>query len=181
MSEKTGDQPPPYGTETGYKGDDQGTPSQLPPGYSTPGQGYSGQGYSGQGYSGPSAPPGYPPAPQGYGQQYGYTTAAYTTAGYNTVVQPGVMQTQAAPPDHFCLAVFVTLCCFWPTGILAIMKASDARSSVARGDMTTAHSQARSAKQMINVSIGIGIASIILVAIIVGVYVGVILHNLDFD
>lgn len=56
-----------------------------------------------------------------------------------------------------------------------------ARSSVARGDMTSAHTQARSAKQMINVSIGIGIASIILAAVIIGVYVGVFLHNLDFD
>lgn len=81
------DQPPPYGADTGYKGDDQGTPSQLPPGYSAPpGQGYSSPGYPGAGYSGQ---PAYPPAP--YGQQYGYTTAGYTTAGYNTVIQPGAM------------------------------------------------------------------------------------------
>ena len=43
--------------------------------------------------------------------------------------QPGTYpvtnQTGPPPPDYFGRAIFVTLCCFWPTGILAIMKASD--------------------------------------------------------
>ena len=29
------------------------------------------------------------------------------------------------PQDYMCAAIFVTLCCFWPTGIIAIMKAND--------------------------------------------------------
>ena len=48
----------------------------------------------------------------------------------NVLFQPGTypvagQQNMPPPPDYFTRAIFVTLCCFWPTGILAIMKASD--------------------------------------------------------
>ena len=32
---------------------------------------------------------------------------------------------QDAPPDHLCLSIFSILCCFWPIGIIAIIKSME--------------------------------------------------------
>ena len=38
---------------------------------------------------------------------------------------PGIalMETRRAPHDYLPIAVLTTVCCFWPTGIIAIIKA----------------------------------------------------------
>ncbi|KAK3103135.1 hypothetical protein FSP39_016740 [Pinctada imbricata] len=79
------------------------------------------------------------------------------------------------PPDQMTKAIFVTICCFWPTGIFAIMKASEARSAVARGDMGSARSYSNAARQLSNISIMAGVASILILIVIMGIYIGVIM------
>ncbi|XP_055998113.1 uncharacterized protein LOC125646748 isoform X1 [Ostrea edulis] len=78
---------------------------------------------------------GYPPQyqpPQQYAPQYtdhpGFPAGGYSA---NTVVlAPGPMtMNDPPPPDYMNRAIFVTICCFWPTGIFAIMKASESRSA----------------------------------------------------
>lgn len=145
----------------------KGTPSSAspPPPYS--------QAYNQGGY-GPNYPPqGQSAYPAGYSQPApGY----YNQNQTSVLVAPGaVTMNQPPPPDHMNLAIFVTLCCFWPTGIIAILKASEARSAINRGDILTAQSSSRSAKQMANISIIAGICSLVFGLVIVGIYVGVLL------
>ncbi|ESO95473.1 hypothetical protein LOTGIDRAFT_160626 [Lottia gigantea] len=163
-SEEAGQKPPSY-TEATAAG-----PPQYPE-QPLPGQQY-----------------GPPPTVQyGYPGQYTYTQPGQPAYNYPNVVvthQGYVPPNTAAgppPPDHMCAAVFVTLCCFWPTGIIAILKASEAKSSYARGDIGGANLNAKSAKQMINISIIVGVISFVLVAVILGLYIGLILNNLDFS
>ncbi|XP_012941469.1 proline-rich transmembrane protein 1 [Aplysia californica] len=148
---------------------------QYPPGqYPPPAGQYPAQGgqYPAQGGQYPAQ--GGAPLPPGYQPQY------QTQYGNVVIQQPMAYATSRGPPpqDHMCAAIFVTLCCFWPTGIVAIMRASDARAAVARGDMVGANSYARSAKSMITISVVIGIIAVIVMAIIIGVYVGVVLENI---
>lgn len=82
------------------------------------------------------------------------------------------------PPDYMNRAIFVTICCFWPTGIFAIMKASESRSAYARGDVHSARSNSNSARQLSNISIMAGVASILVAVIFVGVYVGLVLRSI---
>ncbi|XP_048729226.1 proline-rich transmembrane protein 1-like isoform X2 [Ostrea edulis] len=126
---------------------------------------------------------GYPPQyqpPQQYAPQYtdhpGFPAGGYSA---NTVVlAPGPMtMNDPPPPDYMNRAIFVTICCFWPTGIFAIMKASESRSAYARGDIQSARSNASSARQLTNISIMAGVASVLVSIIIVGVYLGLILRS----
>ncbi|XP_006811169.1 proline-rich transmembrane protein 1-like [Saccoglossus kowalevskii] len=71
-----------------------------------------------------------------------------------------------APPNYLPLAIFATVCCFMPTGIFAILRASDANTAFARNDMTTAWKQAKRAKTLSYISIGIGCCSFLLVLIL---------------
>ncbi|XP_022307414.1 proline-rich transmembrane protein 1-like [Crassostrea virginica] len=125
-----------------------------------------------QGYG---QPPQY--APQPYSDHPGFPAGGYTT---NTVlVAPGpVTMNEPPPPDYMTRAIFVTICCFWPTGIFAIMKASESRSAYARGDFQSARSNANSARQLSNISIMAGVASVLIGIIIVGVYVGLVLRSI---
>ncbi|BFZ05199.1 hypothetical protein BsWGS_08238 [Bradybaena similaris] len=174
---------PPAYTDTPYP---QG--SNIPPGQGyayTQGYPPAGQGYpmTGQGY--PPAGQGYPPAGQGYPQSYGYPQQHFQQA--NVVLAQPLIQPQAIagppPPDRMRAAIFATLCCFWPTGIVAIMRASDARSALARGDIASAQAHARSAKSMIIISVVVGGIAYIVLGIIIGVYVGIIMSSrfADFD
>ncbi|XP_077978571.1 uncharacterized protein LOC144434008 [Glandiceps talaboti] len=122
------------------------------------------------------SPPTYqqPPPPPPY--MYGQTIQ--TTAGLPVTVQPNNGQ---APPDHLALAIFATVCCFWPTGIFAILRASDARVAAARNDLTTAWDHANKAKKMSCVSIGIGIALILLIMLFMFVEYMILLPLLMSD
>lgn len=134
------------------------------------------------------------------------------------------------PHDFMNRAICVTICCFWPTGIVAILKASEvcniftcfffilgflclnaniisenspktvvpyftalhclwsqlqwctevppylcffqARNAYARGDIEAAKRSTHEAHEMSNISILIGLASFLLVLIIVGILIG---------
>ncbi|CAL1538279.1 unnamed protein product [Lymnaea stagnalis] len=159
--------PPDYNQQSGYPGYQGPTPQA---GYGYPQQGFASPPQQGYGpppnYMG-GAPPGQYPQ-----QQFQYTNTN------NVVVtqQPGSFPVVAGPPpaDHMCAAIFVTICCFWPTGILAIMKANEARNALARGDIPTATAHARSARSMVIISVVIGIIALVIAAIIIGVYVGLV-------
>lgn len=67
---------------------------------------------------------------------------------------------------------------------LYLLCIGQARAAAARGDIAAANSFARSAKSMINYSICIGIITIIIIAVIMGVYFGLVvkqLYDLDDD
>ncbi|XP_059155540.1 proline-rich transmembrane protein 1-like [Physella acuta] len=132
--------------------------------------------YPPQGYpAGGTTYPSYPNYPMGYQQgQYQQTSntvvVTQPTGNYPVVTGP-------APPDQMCAAIFVTLCCFWPTGIVAIMRASDARNALARGDLASAQVHSRSARSMVIISVVIGIIAFVVAAIIIGVYVGLAVNS----
>ncbi|XP_006812265.1 proline-rich transmembrane protein 1-like [Saccoglossus kowalevskii] len=64
------------------------------------------------------------------------------------------------PPDYLYFAVAVTLCCFWPTGLVAIFRSMDVRKSATRGDSYSAVEASHSAKQLSWISLGIGVSII---------------------
>ncbi|XP_076115040.1 proline-rich transmembrane protein 1-like isoform X1 [Mytilus galloprovincialis] len=148
--------------------DQEYPPQEAPPTYnqSTPQYSWHGQSYAPQK---PQDHPGFPPAPgTGYQTQY-------------NVVAPGmVTMAEPPPPDYMTRAIMVTVCCFWPIGIFAIMKASESKSAYARGDLAGAKENSRSAKQLSNIGIAAGVVSVVILVIIMGVYFGLIFSSSRF-
>ncbi|XP_071853316.1 uncharacterized protein [Apostichopus japonicus] len=116
-----------------------------PPYYQPP----AGQQYPPPGQQYP--PPGqqYPPPGQQYppvaGQQYppqGGYVAAPQQPGQTVIVR----QTQIQPNDYLGFAIFVTICCCLPFGIVGIIKATEVRSRFVSGDYQGAEDSSRSAK-----------------------------------
>ncbi|BFZ04068.1 hypothetical protein BsWGS_07107 [Bradybaena similaris] len=68
--------------------------------------------------------------------------------------------------DHMSLAVFACLCCFWPVGLIAILKANESREALARGDVQAATLKSREARKFALVSIGAGVIMLITVIVI---------------
>ncbi len=52
---------------------------------------------------------------------------------------------------------------------------------MARGDMMSANLAAKSSKQMINISIIVGILALIVAGIIIGLYIGLVLSHLSYE
>uniref|UniRef100_K1QET5 Proline-rich transmembrane protein 1 n=1 Tax=Magallana gigas TaxID=29159 RepID=K1QET5_MAGGI len=68
-----------------------------------------------------------------------------------TVRQPGVAPTvvnRAQYRDWMAPAVLSCLCCFWPTGICAIIAASNANQAAEAGDVIEAERQSRNKSTM---------------------------------
>ncbi|XP_053384070.1 proline-rich transmembrane protein 1-like [Mercenaria mercenaria] len=130
----------------------------------------------------PGQPNNIPPPQAGYviqGQpaQQGYVVQPPPPYGvqYNNA-PPTVATVVPQPPaeDHMIAAILVTVFCFFPTGILAIMRASDAKAAASYGDMQSADRHAKSAKKMINISIIAGIVCTLVMIALVIVYVMVL-------
>ncbi|CAL8396606.1 unnamed protein product [Gadus morhua 'NCC'] len=85
----------------------------------------------------------------------------------------------AAPNDYLPIAVLTTVCCFWPTGIIAIIKAVQVRTAIARGDMVTAEIASREARNFSFISLAVGIASIVLCTILTVVVIIASQHHDD--
>lgn len=109
--------------------------------------------------------PGFPPAPAP-GYQPAYNVMA---PGYVTMAEP-------PPPDYMTRAILVTVCCFWPIGIFAIMKASESRAAYARGDLHTSKEMSMSARKLSNIGIAAGVVSMVIGVILIGIYFGLILN-----
>lgn len=113
-------------------------------------------------------PPYYPP-PKYTDQPCVASEQSFTNP---SIVAPGPVRTNEPPPppDYMNRAIFVTMCCFWPTGIFAIMKASESRSAIARGDMESARSHSSTARQLSNISVIAGVAFLLVGMLIAGLY-----------
>ncbi|WAQ94512.1 PRRT1-like protein [Mya arenaria] len=158
-----------------YPDGDYKQPDQAPPGYT----------------QGPPAP-GYGPPPPGYPQPGGYGYPAAPPPGYGYGAAPPIQvvsrdaaahvlvpQTTGPPPtDYSTQAWIACLCCFWPTGLLAIMKANESRNARARGDMVGAQMASDSARTFVRISWAAGILSIIASVVFIGVYVGIVLPSI---
>lgn len=132
----------------------QGAPPQYPQG------GYPAGSYpQGQPYGG------YPPT--SYGQQS--TVIVSQPGGY--IAGAGIV---AAPPNHMALSILTCLFCFWPLGLVAIIKSNEVDSAVRRGDLAAASEASQSARRFSMWSIGCGIAAYILVVVIVVIQVAVV-------
>ncbi|XP_071812809.1 proline-rich transmembrane protein 1-like [Apostichopus japonicus] len=81
------------------------------------------------------------------------------------------------PRDYFAEAILVTICCFWPTGIVAIIKASEVQQAAARGDRDMAERSSVSARKFVCLTLGIGVACLVLVLLLCVLY-AVFLINL---
>ncbi|KAL3832572.1 hypothetical protein ACJMK2_024205, partial [Sinanodonta woodiana] len=158
--------PPPYSTATGAS---QG--QQFPP----PSNQYS---YLPNQYSSYASSPQYSqPVTQLPQTSYGFSNTQQSTIIQSP--QAVSLQYQTPPPDYTVSAWLACLCCFWPTGLIAIIKAHEASDAAARGDMFAANAAANTARQMVRASIIVGICSIVFAAVFVGVYVGVVLNSVS--
>ncbi|XP_036372149.1 proline-rich transmembrane protein 1 [Megalops cyprinoides] len=94
---------------------------------------------------------------------------------------PGIalMEPRRPPHDYLPIAVLTTVCCFWPTGIIAIIKAVQVRTAVARGDMVSAEIASREARNFSFISLAVGIASMVLCTILTVVVIIASQHQDD--
>ncbi|XP_041366661.1 proline-rich transmembrane protein 1-like isoform X2 [Gigantopelta aegis] len=130
------DAPPSYDNQGGAA-----TSSYPPMAY--PAQGYPAQGYAAQSY----------PAQNQYGMQQ-----------QNVVVTqpyPNTMMVNGPVPDYMGLALFATICCCWPLGIVAILRAQEARRAAERGDPMNGHQLAGSSKRLSIIAIACGVLFLI--------------------
>lgn len=114
----------------------------------------------------------------GWGYGIGQSTQ-YTTWSTNVVAPQAMTMTHVPPPyeDYTGRAMFAAFCCCWPLGLWALLKASEARKSYQVGDSETARSQADQARQLSNISIGVGCASFVLLFTFIVLYYTVILYS----
>lgn len=61
-------------------------------------------------------------------------------------------------PSYLGWAIVVLICCFWPTGIAAVVHASRVDNKVAFGDLAGAQESSRRAKMWCWITFGIGVA-----------------------
>lgn len=161
--------PPPYASTT-PQGQQYG---QYPQGYSHP-QGYA-QPPPPQGYSHAS---GYQPVPQGYAQQ-GYPQTQhygnqpmYGGQGQTVVVAQPVPSTmivttaQPRPSNWLIPAILACLCCFWPTGICAIVAACNANSAADSGNMQSAEQSARTARNLTILTVVLGVICVVIIIVL---------------
>ncbi|XP_062607894.1 transmembrane protein 233-like isoform X2 [Saccostrea cucullata] len=105
-------------------------------------------------------------------QSAGFTSGFPTTnPSSNVITSAPTPIVVVAPPrgnDWLVPAIFSCLCCFWPTGICAIIAAVNARSLFDVGDYDGGRSSAGVAKWLTLTSLGIGlICVVILIALFI--------------
>ncbi|XP_077978374.1 proline-rich transmembrane protein 1-like [Glandiceps talaboti] len=122
-----------------------------------------------QGYAQPQ--PGYGQPQQGYSNQTTTVVAAPQPMTMTTIV------TKTAPSTYLFLAIFSMLCCFIPTGIVAVIFAAMVNGAWESGDEETARRYSSNAKCWSIASIVIGVVADILVVVIVVVYFVVIVGS----
>ncbi|KAJ8276617.1 hypothetical protein COCON_G00083690 [Conger conger] len=74
-------------------------------------------------------------------------------------------QTRSVPPSFLAWSIFNTVCCCLPLGVVAIVFSSRVNNAVARGDLTAAESDSRTAKIVNIVALVLGV---IILSIVIG-------------
>ncbi|XP_037548860.1 proline-rich transmembrane protein 1 [Nematolebias whitei] len=167
----------PPGAQQGYTVQTQGSGGTMP----HPSVGYIHPGYPLQLQPCTAYVPVYP---MSSGQPY------MPPGGTHPGIPPGQIHPMQMPPsitlmdrrpphDYLPIAVLTTVCCFWPTGIIAIIKAVQVRTAIARGDMVTAEIASREARNFSFISLAVGIASIVLCTILTVVVIIASQHHDD--
>lgn len=131
------------------------------------------QGYPPQaGYGGYSQPGSYSQPGGGFQQQPGYAASGYNYQQTVVLNQP-VSQGMAVGtvPDHMGLAIFTTICCCWPLGLVAIMRAQESRRALERGDVSSASTYSAEARRYSMWAIAGGLLSLVVAAVIIAVIV----------
>ncbi|XP_038053637.1 proline-rich transmembrane protein 1-like [Patiria miniata] len=118
-----------------------------------------------QGYAPP--PPQYPNYPPGGTMMQTVVPQPQTIISTSHVCQPN---------DYFGLALFVTICCCLPLGIVGLIKANDVRNRFQVGDVAGAEQASKEAKMYSFWGLGIGIG-ILVAAIIVTIVLLVVVFN----
>ncbi|XP_068027152.1 LOW QUALITY PROTEIN: proline-rich transmembrane protein 1-like [Melanerpes formicivorus] len=80
------------------------------------------------------------------------------------------------PHDYLPIAVLTTLCCFWPTGVVA-HRQGPLRSAVARGDLLAAEVASREARNFSFISLAVGVAATVLCTILTVVIIIAAQHH----
>ncbi|PVD33591.1 hypothetical protein C0Q70_04848 [Pomacea canaliculata] len=143
----------------------------LPPANNEATEGYpatGNPGFAGNSFGYPSS---YPPQ-QGYGEGYAAQPGYQPTQQDYKSNQPTVVEMTSDRrsrrkqfQDPLCLAIFTTICCFWPIGIFAIFRASEARTAQATGYFEPAQTLSRESRRLSLIGIGIGCIGIIITII----------------
>lgn len=117
--------------------------------------------------------------PLGDGQQtYPVMPPEYTQQN-NMPVQHVIVRQPALtdpPKDYLVQAILVTICCFWPTGIFAIIKAMDVQRASQMGDRDLATRSSASARKFVCISLWVGLACVVLSLIVCVLYVVFIIN-----
>ncbi|XP_015761675.1 PREDICTED: proline-rich transmembrane protein 1-like isoform X3 [Acropora digitifera] len=141
-------------------------PSEFPPSYTeqpsypmhTTGQAIPASGGDTRGYQ----------TPLNYPQQLFYQGASgglvVTGQPGNTIMQQAVQLT-TIPEDHCMLAWFACLCCFWPVGMIAVIKSTRVQSHLARGDVNSARIASAEAKKYALIAVCIGVSLFVFAAL----------------
>ncbi|XP_038052857.1 proline-rich transmembrane protein 1-like [Patiria miniata] len=105
-------------------------------------------------------PPTQPQPAQGYAPPQYYASPPSVTAVQAVPPQPQtiISTSHVMPQDYFGLALFVTLCCCLPLGILGLIRSNDVRNRFLVGDIAGAEQASRQAKTYSYVGLGIGIS-----------------------
>lgn len=113
-------------------------------------------------YQQPASQP--PPYQQQYQQQYQpeYRPAYQSPQYYQTTPPYGAVP---RVPSYMGWAIATLILCFWPTGIVAVVYASQVGNKLAVGDVAGAQQSSRKAKTWCWVTFGIGIAWIVIAII----------------
>ncbi|XP_054832482.1 proline-rich transmembrane protein 1 [Eublepharis macularius] len=172
--------PDPYMQETQFNGAPQGYVVQThPPVGTLPIGGYMHPGYPVQLQPCTAYVPVYPvgaPYPQGNPPPPPALSPTQMTPGI------AILEPRRPPHDYLPIAVLTTICCFWPTGIIAIIKAVQVRTAVARGDIVSAEIASREARNFSFISLAVGIAAMVLCTILtVVIIIASQHHDNDWD
>ncbi|CAJ0949624.1 unnamed protein product [Ranitomeya imitator] len=94
-------------------------------------------------------------------------------------IPPGLalLEPRRPPHDYMPIAVLTTICCFWPTGVIAIIKAVQVRTALARGDIMSAEIASREARNFSFISLAVGIAAMVLCTILTVVIIIAAQHH----
>ena len=104
---------------------------------------------------------------------------AYEAPRYRPTVAPGSIP---RIPSYLGWAIVVLICCFWPTGIAAVVYASQVDNKLVYGDIAGAREASRKAKMWcwISFGIGIGLALLGIIAAVVAIAITGSVHTYTY-